>query len=341
MQVVDYGGTTGGSFIPALASLATAAQRRGRPLSIVATDVPGASWPSELRAAGVDLHLVRDAPGAMAALRALRPAYVHAHFTRYDIPALRAAGGARVYWHVHSHREDTSVAARARAWLKYRAIGRSVTALVAVSHDIAREIVAWSGPADRVRVVPNGIDVAHFRPPAPSERRAARQALGIAPGDRVVLFFDRVAYKGGATLRAAAAALPGVRILVAGGSAEDRTAFAALPGAIVLERAADARALYWAADALAFASEREAFGYVLAEAMACGLPVAAGAIAIVDEICGDAPSVCRFPVRDPAGLAQALERALDATSPGAARARVAERFNIDGWIEAMLGLYES
>lgn len=340
VQVIDYGGTTGGSFIPALGTLAGAAARRGHEFSIVATAVPGATWPQDLRGSGVGLQLI-EGPGELAgALAALRPDFVHAHFTRYDLPALRAAHGAKVFWHVHSHREDSSAAARARAWIKYRALGRGVTALVAVSHEIAREIVAWSGPAGHVRVVPNGIDVERFRPPLPAERSAARAALGIGPADRVVLFFERVAYKGGATVRAALDLRPGTRLLVAGGSPGARAAFAALPGAIVRDRVADARALYWAADALAFASDREAFGYVLVEAMACGLPIAASDIPIVDELCEGVESVVRFPAGDAAGLARALETAIHLEDTGAGRARVTERFNVAGWAEAMLRLYE-
>jgi len=179
------------------------------------------------------------------------------------------------------------------------------------------------------------------RPPGPAERAAARAALGIGAADRVVLFFERVAYKGGATVLAALGLLPGVRLLVAGGSAAARAAFEALPGAIVRERAADARELYWAADALAFASDREAFGYVLVEAMACGLPIAASDIPIVDELCDGLASVVRFPVGDAAGLARALETAMRVGDTAAGRARVAERFNVTGWADAMLRLYEA
>jgi UDP-glucose:(heptosyl)LPS alpha-1,3-glucosyltransferase len=339
-QVIDYGGATGGSFIPALGTLARAAAPRGHTLSVVATDVPGATWPADLRAAGVDLHLAGGPADVARALRALRPDIVHAHFTRYDLPSLSAAGAAQVYWHVHSHREDSSSAARARAWLKYRVLGRRVTALVAVSREIAREIVDWSGPAERVRVVANGIDVERFRPPSAAERSAARAALGVEPGEPVVLFFERVAYKGGAILREALDLLPGVRVVVAGGTAAARAAFAILPGAILLERVADTRLLYWAADALAFASDREAFGYVLVEALACGVPIAASDIPIVDEICDAVPSVVRFPVGDAPALARALRVALGMEATGAGRARVVEHFNVTGWAEAMLRLYE-
>jgi glycosyltransferase involved in cell wall biosynthesis len=339
-HVIDYGGTTGGSFIPALARLGTLAAERGDRLVVVATDVAGATWPTDLRRAGIQLELVRSAPEALRKLSALAPAIVHSHFTRYDLPILGVTG-AKLFWHVHSHREDLSVAARIRAWLKYRVLGRAVTAFVAVSREIGDEIVAWSGPAARVEVILNGIDVDRFRPPSQAERRSARHALGIAPDDRVALFFERVAYKGGATVRAALGGLaPGTRLLVAGGPPAARAAFEALPGAIVMERAADARALYWAADALAFASDREAFGYVLVEALACGLPIAASDIPIVTEICAGVPSVVRFPVGNAAALARALENAMERDGRGLGRSRAIECFDVTVWAERMLRLYD-
>jgi glycosyltransferase involved in cell wall biosynthesis len=337
--VIDYGGATGGSFIPALGALGRAATRRGDRFVVVATDVPGATWPAELRAGGVAVHLVRGAREMLRVLEEVGPTIVHAHFTRYDLPVLGIAG-ARFFWHLHSHRENASAAARVRAWLKYRVFGRAVTALVAVSHEIAREVVAWSGEPERVAVIHNGIDLDRFRPPSPAERLAARTAFGIGPDERVVLFFERVAYKGGVTVRTALASLAGVRALVTGGPPAARAAFETLPGAIVLERAADARELYWAANALAFASDREAFGYVLAEALACGLPIAASDIPIVTEICGDVPSVVRFPVGDAAALAVALAEAMAHTGHREARERALAAFDVEDWAKNIYRLYD-
>jgi hypothetical protein len=47
-QVIDYGGRTAGSFIPALAALARAVVARGDRFVVTATRVPGAQWSPEL-----------------------------------------------------------------------------------------------------------------------------------------------------------------------------------------------------------------------------------------------------------------------------------------------------
>lgn len=338
-QLIDFGGRTGGSFMPAIESLARALTRRGHRCVVVASEVANATWPRDLLRSGAELHLVKGAAEASAQARAARPDIVHAHFTRFDIPALSCNGAAHIFWHMHSHRERSSALLKAKALLKYRAIGARVEAFVTVSEAMRRECIEWYAPEDRVRVIHNGINCAQFRPPDTSERAAARAAFGIAPGDRVALFFDRVPYKGGAVVREALRKMPGVRVLVTGGSTADQEMFKQLPGAIVLERVPDARLLYWAADALAFASDREAFGFVLVEALACGLPIAASDIPVVHELCAGAQDVYPFAARDPAALAQALDRALTCMRSRSGREVARERFTLARWTRDMLCLY--
>jgi glycosyltransferase involved in cell wall biosynthesis len=43
-------------------------------------------------------------------------------------------------------------------------------------------------PQERMRVIPNGVDIVRFRPPAPGERSAIRQALGWTATGPIVLF---------------------------------------------------------------------------------------------------------------------------------------------------------
>ncbi len=43
-------------------------------------------------------------------------------------------------------------------------------------------------PPERMRVIPNGVDIVRFRPPAPGERSAIRQALGWIATGPIVLF---------------------------------------------------------------------------------------------------------------------------------------------------------
>jgi UDP-glucose:(heptosyl)LPS alpha-1,3-glucosyltransferase len=189
-------------------------------------------------------------------------------------------------------------------------------------------------------MVYNGIDPGRFRFPTPEERSSARARFGIAPSDRVVLFFERRPYKGGATLRRAFAKLPEHRLLVLGGSEAALDLFGTQPRVIASARIADARQAYWAADALAFPSEIEAFGVVLIEALACGLPIAASDIPVVHEICDGVESVFIYPTGDAQALADALERASSCTSIESGRARVIERFSLEGWTRDVLALYD-
>jgi glycosyltransferase involved in cell wall biosynthesis len=337
-HVVDYGGPTGGSFIPALESLSRAVVKRGDRFAVCATKIPQATWPAELEQSGAEVHLVSGSAGVIEVLRRLKPAIVHAHFTRYDLDVLRGGHTARIFWHVHSHREVLTLAARAKALLKYRLFGRRVEALVAVSRTLASECVAFGAPPAQVRVVLNGIDTQRFRPPAVEERSVARASFGFSDDDRVVLFFERVPYKGGATVCEALANAAGLRLLVVGGTQLDRDRFAGLPGLVSIARVADTRQLYWAADVLAFASDNEAFGFVLAEALSSGLPVAATDIPIVHEICGSIDGIGLFPVNDAPALCAALEQ-LPGHGTAAGRARMIARFDVERWTSDMLALY--
>ncbi len=339
-QAIDYGGTTGGSFIPAIASLAKAATRRGDRFVVLARDIPGAIWGTDLEQAGAEVRFVRSHKELTDELRRISPSLVHSHHNLFDISVLQAPSRARIFWHARSHRQNQSVDARAKAILKYRVFGARVERLVAVSKAIADECIAFSAPPRWVRVVQNGIDTERFRPPTPAERAAARRSFGIAEDDRVVLFFERVPYKGGATLRLALKELPELSLLVVGGTQADRDLFGGPPRVISLERVAEARELYWAADVLAFASDNEAFGFVIAEALACGLPIAATDIPVVREICGDSDQVAIFPVREGAAMAAALRRIIGHTSTSG-RERVIRHFSLERWTADILALYDS
>jgi glycosyltransferase involved in cell wall biosynthesis len=340
-HAIDYGAPTGGSFIPALASLSRALVARGDRFVVFATEIPGATWPRELAAAGADVQMVRDVREFTTALRTLCPDVIHSHFNRFDLASALANRYSRIFWHVHSIRERRSPLSRLRAFAKYRIIGTRVDAVVTVSDAMREECIAWFASPDRLHVVNNGVDIEHFRPPVPQERSDARDALGISPGDRIVLFFERVTLKGGAVVKDAMDSLPRYRLLVVGGNREDRERFGTAPKVLAIDRAADVRPLYWAADALAFASDREAFGLVLVEALACGLPIAASDIPVVHEICDGIESVALFQVGDAQGLANAIERAVASKNAEQARSRVVDRFSLERWTADTLRLYDS
>lgn len=338
-HVMDYGAPTAGSFVPYVASVSRAVLASGARFAAIAAEVPAATWPADLRNAGAEVHLVRRSREVAGLLRSIRPAIVHAHFTRFDLPVLLCGSGARVFWHVHSVREAASRLAAVKSFLKYRVLSGRVETVIAVSQAIRSQCIELGARAERVRVIYNGIDVEAFRPPSVEERASARARFGVEGPEPVLLFFERTPQKGGAAVREALRRLPGLRLLVVGGSHSDRARFGDPPRVTSLERVADARALYWAADVLAFASVADAFGLVVAEALACGLPVAASDIPAVREICAGVESVSVFPPEDGAALARAVEQALSRTDTSAGRARVVERFNLSRWVGETIQLY--
>lgn len=143
--------------------------------------------------------------------------------------------------------------------------------------------------ADRIDVVHPGVDLDTF---TPGDRTAARRALGLATDEQVVAFIGRIQpLKAPDVLLRAAAKLPDVRVVVAGGPSGSGLAN---PDALVRladELGISARVtfmppqtreqlvdIYRAADIVAVPSYAESFGLVAVEAQACGTPVVAAAV---------------------------------------------------------------
>ncbi|HEV3213497.1 MAG TPA: glycosyltransferase [Acidimicrobiales bacterium] len=158
-------------------------------------------------------------------------------------------------------------------------------------------------PADRVALVPLGVDHAYF---GPGDRTQARRALGIDADGPLLLFAGRLQALKGADL--ALATLTELvhrggdhRLVVVGGpSGPDGAAFTASlrdraeePGVrgrvtFVAPRPHELLSTYYrAADACLVPSRAESFGLVALEASACGAPVVAadvgGLAALVDD----------------------------------------------------------
>ncbi|MBO0679282.1 D-inositol-3-phosphate glycosyltransferase [Mycolicibacterium sp. S2-37] len=141
----------------------------------------------------------------------------------------------------------------------------------------------------RIDVVHPGVDLEMF---TPGDRRAARAALGLPLDEPVVAFVGRIQpLKAPDILLRAAAKLPGVRVVVAGGPSGSGLAAPQNLIALADELGIGDRVtflppqsrerlvmVYRAADLVAVPSYSESFGLVAVEAQACGTPVVAAAV---------------------------------------------------------------
>lgn len=280
---------------------------------------------------------VSHVPGAWLALRRGDDDVAHA-LDPADALAATRSGRPAVFSYMGIPVESWLRKRRWRYELLRAAVARS-DASVALSAAAAARFRAILG-AD-VRVIPPGVDVEAFAPepaaraPEPTIVCAAavaepRKRVGLLleafatvrrerPGARLVLNRPR-----DAALAAALAAHDGVDVV----DLDDRPALAAA---------------YRRAWVSALPSVGEAFGLVLAEALACGTPVVASDDGGMPEVLGGDDGVGRlFAGDDPAPLARALLDALDLAgdpaTPAACRAR-AERFSTAACADAYVALY--
>lgn len=142
---------------------------------------------------------------------------------------------------------------------------------------------------DRIDVVHPGVDLDTFTPGDPA---AARAALGLPQGEPVLAFVGRIQpLKAPDILLRAAAKLPGVRVVIAGGPSgsglaapdtlialADELGMAHRVTFLPPQSRADLVNVYRAADLVAVPSYSESFGLVAVEAQACGTPVVAAAV---------------------------------------------------------------
>jgi glycosyltransferase involved in cell wall biosynthesis len=222
----------------------------------------------------------------------------------------------------------------ARDDLRKRFTGRFVDRAIAVSRTIGDTLVdAWGYHASRVRVIPNGVDLARFSGPDSARRARARERLGVAPDAPLIGSLGRLEeQKGFASLVRAAALLarefPRLRVAIAGEGAlaNGLVAIAREAGiadALILPGRTDAAPDFLAAlDIFVLPSLWEGMPLSLLEAMAMGLPVVATDTPGSLEVLGESGSRGIVVRRgDDAALAGAIATVLREPERAAALAR--------------------
>ena len=232
------------------------------------------------------------------------PWVVTIHATEYG----RHQGWVDKYPQTHIHGVET--------WMANKA-----DAVITCSHYMRDHVADIYGlDESRVAVIPNGIDPLDLQPVEDLDSLRARFA---APQERLVLLVGRLVYEKG--FQIALEALPGVierlgnvRFLVAGsGTAEGELraqadALGLTPHGTFLGWIGDdvLHSLYRIADLTVVPSIYEPFGLVALEAMASGCPCIVADTGGLREVVPNEQVGLRFQSRDPASLAEMMERVL-------------------------------
>ena len=156
-----------------------------------------------------------------------------------------------------------------------RVTARAAHELIAYNRAVEALLQRLSGRRDKVRFLPNPVDVALFRPPTVDERRAARRRLGWDERPRVLCVSRLLPHKGIDVLLEArgqgAATAPFEVVFCGPGEPAMREHIVRRGGEVLAPRPqAELLAVYHAADAFALPSHNEGFPVVVQEALACG-----------------------------------------------------------------------
>lgn len=283
----------------------------------------------------------------------LAPDVVHSHMLHSNLLTRLARAGRHRYRlinTVHSAYETSSRLYR----LGYRLLDPLSDATVFVSREaMDRYLEEHLSSAARSRIVYNGIDVSRFER-TPGARDRSRSELGVSDATRLLIAVGRLEpekdypalLKAFARLRVTQ---PDTALVVAGtgylqGELEGMARTLGIHTSVrFLGLRRDIPELLSASDVFVLSSAWEGFGLVIAEAMACGIPVVSTDCGGTAEVVGDCGEL--VPPRDPIALASAIQRVLDLPPEERealgrrARDRIVTRFSLQASLRAWDAMY--
>lgn len=313
--------------------------------------IPLATWDGRTQAS-VSLGAI-NAP-LLDRLKAIRTAgkkapsggLIASHFSLYAaaMPRLRQQKHVVHFhgpWAGESAREGQSrLAVMAKRWIEnrvYRSADRFIVLSSAFRHVLSKD---YRIPAEKIRIVPGGVETARF---TPSDKGEARRRLGWPEKAPIILCVRRLTQRMGlATLIEAFATLradhPEARLIIAGkghleAELRQKAADAGCSTAVLFTGFlpdAELPFAYAAADFSIVPSESlEGFGLTTLESLGCGTPVLVTPVGGLPEtVCELDPSLI-LAGKDASSLAQGIRRGLAGELPAraACRAYVETRFD--------------
>jgi glycosyltransferase involved in cell wall biosynthesis len=233
--------------------------------------------------------------------------------------------------------------------LRVRTMLARAQTVVALWPEAGRNVTQHFGvPAERVRVIPRGVDPAAYDFVPSEQAGQARARLGLPGGGPLLCFVGSLSEeKSLETAISALAALPGHHLVVAGDGpcreALEIQGRSDAPGRVhFLGQLADPRDVYAAADLLVLPSLSEGIPGVVLEAGLIGRPAIATAVGGTPSVIDDGITGVLFEQRDVDALAAAVRLVMaDASAMGiSARERYAQNFALDriatAWMKAIL-----
>jgi glycosyltransferase involved in cell wall biosynthesis len=231
-----------------------------------------------------------------------------------------------------------------------------VKRFVAISDFVRRQLLQLGIEKTRIAVIHKGIEQARYCPSREARRELADH-YGISD-DTIILGTVTIlrAFKHPEVILNACAVLERRGLpfrLFVGGDGELRGEMAALA-----ERLGIAHKVHWLGyveraevfvrgwDVFLLASEGEAFGFALIEAMSCGVPVVAAASGAIPEIVVPGVTGILVPVLDHAAMANAIEslardKAVRRSLAQSGAERVQAMFSVERAVQKTLDVYDS
>ena len=272
--------------------------------------------------------------------------------------AAKLAGRRRVIWNIRHGNPDPRYDRRSTIWCARACAALSgwlPSAIVCNSKAAASIHVGLGYDGDRMRIIPNGVDVEAFRPDA-SARSDVREELGV-PGDGFLIgligrFHPEKDHRAFVSAAGHLASLDGrARFVLCGENVtRDNPVLASWIEATgygnrfhLLGMRRDVPRITAALDASTSSSNTESFSNVIVEAMACGVPCVVTDVGDSRSIVGGAGIV--VPPGSPAALVDAWRSLLGmpasrrSSMGAAARRRVTEEYSIETMVARFGELY--